>query len=270
MHNIRLASVKLALHNYQARVAQPQSALALMTKMAGVIANQPVTAMLPSALLHAGLLTLDGSATQSTNGNGVVTFGIRVPTGLSTSQKTILEATKPFALTATTTETSGASTSASVGKHGIGITDKAQVSNTILRTQVTPRTVNILKDSFTIQVSGKRPDGSAAAYKAAKLTINATGISVEDDERATDDAGNATFTVNIDPNLSKAEREALVTSGIDYTVSLINDDGVASSKFNVSVMIPTAEYQINFGQLSNTQLSSSQAAALSSALASAR
>ncbi len=224
-------------------------------KNGGVIANQPVTAMLPSALVNAGLLTLDGSATQSTNGNGVVTFGVRVPTGLSTSQKTILEATKPFALTATTTETSGASTSATSAT--IGITDKAQVSNTILRTQVTPKTVNILKDSFTIQVSGKRPDGSAAAYKFAKLMINATGISVENNERATDGSGNATFTVNIDSSLSEAQRKALVASGIDYTVSLTDDDGVSTSKSNVAVEIPAAEYQINFATLSNTQLSSS-------------
>jgi hypothetical protein len=220
----------------------------------GVIAGQKVVAELPAALVKAGLITLDGSATQTTDNNGMVSFNVRIPTGLSANQKKQLEDNTGFPLKVKAIEASGASSTASTT---IGVTDKAQVSKTILRTQVTPRTVNILKDSFTIQVSGKRPDGSAAAYKVAKLTINATGISVEDDERATDDAGNATFTVNIDPNLSKAEREALVTSGIDYTVSLTDDDGVASSKSNVSVMIPAAEYQINFGQLSNTQLSSS-------------
>ena len=225
-------------------------------KNGGVIAGQNVTAILPSALVKAGLLTLDGSTTQTTDDTGMVSFTVRVPTGLSAAQKTNLEKQSGFVLTARVVEASGASTTSP--STSIGVTSKAQVSKTTLRTQSSPKTINILKDSFTIQVAGERPDGSAAANKVVKLTLgNATDFSVKDDEQTTDNAGNTTFTVSIDPALTQAQREALVASGLNYTVSLTDDDGVATSTFNAPIIIPTAQYQINFGQLSNTQLSSS-------------
>lgn len=57
--------------------------------------------------------------------------------------------------------------------------------------------------------------------------------------------------------MSEAERQALVKSGLSYTVSLTDIDGVVSSKYNAPVIIPAAQYQLSFGTLTNKQLSSS-------------
>src|SRR5699024_4560505 len=107
-------------------------------------------------------------------------------------------------------------------------------------------------------VSGTRNDGSAAADKVAKLTINnASKLTLQSSEQKTDVKGVTTFTVNISPTMSDAERQALIKSGLSYTVSLTDIDGVVSSKYNAPVIIPTAKYQLSFGTLTNNQLSSS-------------
>src|SRR5699024_1953186 len=138
------------------------------------------------------------------------------------------------------------------------ISDKVAVSATLLSSTSVPSKVNVLKDSFKIQVSGKRPNGSAAAGKVVKLTIdNISGVSIQGNEQITDAAGTATFTVNIDPSLTRTQREALVASGIAYTAILTDEDGIATENATAQAGIPDAQYQLNFGTSSNSQLSSS-------------
>src|SRR5690606_11101670 len=188
-------------------------------KQGGVVANQSVRVRLPDDLVAAGLLTLDSATTKLTDAQGVVSYTVRIPAGLSKAQKDQLEAVGSFALTATNFEESGASST--VASTPVLISDKVAVSATLLSSTSVPSKVNVLKDSFKIQVSGKRPNGSAAAGKVVKLTIdNISGVSIQGNEQITDAAGTATFTVNIDPSLTRTQREALVASGIAYTAIL--------------------------------------------------
>src|SRR5690606_24325718 len=194
--------------------------------------------------------------TQVTDAKGMVSYNVSVPAGLSTERKIQLEKANSFALTATIIEESGASSTATSAP--VRISDKVNVSETTLRAASIPSVVNVLKDSFKIQVSGKRLNGSAAAGKAVKLTIdNVTGISVQGNTQTTDAAGNATFIINVDPTLSRAERQALAATGIAYTAILTDDDGIATQKSTAKAAMPLADYRINFGISSNDQLSSS-------------
>ncbi|OXL27126.1 Ig-like domain-containing protein [Psychrobacter sp. DAB_AL32B] len=225
-------------------------------KDGGVIGNQKVTVNLPAALVSAGLLTLDSAATQTTDNLGIVSYTVRIPSGLTTAQKTSLEKASGFFLTAKLIETSGASTSTNSAP--IAISNKVQKSLTVLSAEANPEVVNVLKSQFTIKVSGKRKDGSAAADKVVKLELNnVAGVAVKDNEQKTDASGNATFTINVSQDLTQAQREALVKSGITYTASLTDNDGVVTSNYNASVIIPAAQYQINFGTSDKVQLSSS-------------
>ncbi|MGB6927465.1 hypothetical protein [Psychrobacter sp.] len=230
-------------------------------KDGGVIANQKVSVSLPKALVDAGLLTLDTAANQTTNDKGIVNYTVRIPTGLSPTQKSALEKASGFILSAKLTEASGATTSAN--STPINVSNKIQKSLTVLTSETNPKVVNILKDQFTIQVSGKRKDGSAAADKVVKLKLTQmTGITVKDDEKKTDSSGNVTFIVDISPDLTQAQREALVKSGVTYTATLTDNDGVTASSYNASVVIPAAQYQINFGSSDKVQLSSSGGSAV--------
>lgn len=165
----------------------------------GIIANQAVTAILPKELRDAGLLTLDSAATQPTDAKGIVSYTVRVPAGLNATKRAVLEKAGGFALTASMTEASGVSSR--VNSERVSITAE---SETILSSNSIPSVINILKDQFQIQVSGRRPDGSAAAGKDVKLILNeVAGVSIRGSEQTTDAAGNAVFTVNIEPsNLS--------------------------------------------------------------------
>ncbi|KAF0568451.1 hypothetical protein FQV37_859 [Psychrobacter nivimaris] len=230
-------------------------------KDGGVINNQKVRVSLPKSLVDSGLLTLDSAAAQTTDDKGIVSYTIRIPTGLEATQKAALEKASGFFLTANLVETSGASTSAL--STPISISNKVQSSLTVLTSETNPKVVNVLKDQFTINVSGKRKDGSAAADKVVKLALNnVSGMTIKDNEQKTDASGNVTFTVEISQDLTQAQREALVKSGINYAVSLTDTDGVVTSGYNASVIIPAAQYQINFGTSDKVQLSSSGGSAI--------
>ncbi len=230
-------------------------------KDGGVIGNQKVTVSLPKSLVNSGLLTLDSAATQTTDNKGVVSYSVRVPAGLSTAQKSALEKASGFVLTANLIEASGAnSTTNSVP---INISNKVQKSLTVLTSETNPKVVNVLKDQFTIRVSGKRKDGSPAADKAVKLELDKlAGVTVKDNEQVTDATGNATFIVNVSQDLTQAQREALKTSGITYTASLTDNDGVVTSNYNASVINPATQYKVNFGTSDKVQLSSSGGSAI--------
>ena len=225
-------------------------------KNGGVIAGQPVTAVLPKALTDAGLLTLESAATQLTDAAGMVSYTVRVPAGLTNIQKAELETIGGFVLTTAIIENSGAATTAESGR--VRISNELAKSETQLSSSTSPSIINVLKDQFQIQVTGKRSNGSAAAGKQVKLTIdNLPGISIVGNEQTTNASGVATFTVNIDPSLTRTQREALVTSGIPYTAILTDDDGIATQKHTATAVIPVAEYKLNFGTASKIQLSSS-------------
>lgn len=225
-------------------------------KNGGVIANQTVIASLPSSLTQKGLITLESAANQATDAQGNVSYTVRIPAGLSATQRAELEKAGGFVLNTRLVESSGASINTNSNR--VSVTADPSRSKTILTSKTTPSVVNLLKDQFTIQVSAKRPNGSAAAGKAVQIAINnVKGISIEGGEQTTNSAGNAVFTVNIDQGLTLEQRKAFEKTGIAYTTTLTDDDGIATENYSVKASVPSAEYKINFGSSSNAQLSSS-------------
>ncbi|WP_169392323.1 MULTISPECIES: hypothetical protein, partial [Psychrobacter] len=216
------------------------------------VAGQTVIASLPSDLAQKGLLLLDNSAQQITNDQGQVKYTVFVPSGLSAANRALLEKAGGFVLSAQAIETSGASSE--ISSERIQITAD---SETLLTSKTVPGVVNILKDQFEIVVNSKRPDGSVAVGKSVKLAINnVNGISIQNNQQTTNSSGQVTFTVNVSQDLSQQQRDSLITSGIGYTVTLTDSDGVATQTSVAKVAMPEALYQLNYGGSSQKQLSS--------------
>ncbi|MGP4952225.1 hypothetical protein ACTXGO_08585 [Psychrobacter sp. T6-1] len=206
----------------------------------GTVANQPVIASLPIELANNGLLTLDGSAEKTTDNRGIVSYTVRVPAGLTSVQKALLEQSNNFALSVRAVEASGASSVAS--SESIVIGSDVGRSDIQLSSSNMPRNVSVTDEQFTVQISAKRINGSAATNKSVKLVLsNVAGISIQSgNQQATDAAGNAVFTLNISQNLTQAQREALVASGIDYTAILTDDDGTEAKIVNIINIVKPA------------------------------
>src|SRR5690606_33180262 len=121
---------------------------------------------LPVVFAQDTLLKLDSAATQTTDDKGMVTYTVSIPKGLSESHRAFLENEGGFVLSAKAIEASGASSK--VDSARVQITSE---SETILSAKSIPSVINVLKDTFSIQIAAKRPDGSAASDKEVKLTI---------------------------------------------------------------------------------------------------
>lgn len=214
----------------------------------GAVAGQKVKASLPTKLSQNGLLTIDGSAEQTTNDRGIVSYTVRVPAGLNADQKLELEKAGGFALNVKALEASGASTEANSERIAIG-KDIGQ-SDIQLTSRSTPATVVITDSQFNIQVSGKRTNGSAATNKVVKLDLsNVLGVSIQGgNQQTTDQNGNALFTINVNQDLTPSQRDALVKSGIKYTAILTDDDGTQADTVNtINVVKPATS--INFASI---------------------
>ena len=214
----------------------------------GAVAGQKVMASLPTKLSQNGLLTIDGSAEQTTNDRGIVSYTVRVPAGLNADQKLELEKAGGFALNVKALEASGASTEANSERIAIG-KDIGQ-SDIQLTSRSTPATVVITDSQFNIQVSGKRTNGSATTNKVVKLYLsNVLGVSIQGgNQQTTDENGNALFTINVSQDLTPAQRDALVKSGITYTAILTDDDGTQADTDNTITVVKPAT-SINFASI---------------------
>ncbi len=216
-------------------------------KNGGAVAQQLVSASLPAALTSKGLLTIDGSAEQTTNDKGVVSYVVRVPVGLSEAQKAALEKASGFVLSVRAVEASGASMTASSNRIAIG-SDIGQ-SDIVLTAKSIPTTVNILEEQFKLQVAAKRKNGSAATGRMVKLVLNEgsnTGITIQGNEKTTNSSGIAEFTIEVSQSLSQIQRDQLIKSGIGYTAIVTDQDGTQSKIIqNIKVERPATSIQFS-------------------------
>lgn len=215
----------------------------------GVVEGQKVIASLPKILASAGLLTLENNSEQTTNAKGEVSYTVRVPNNLTVSQKAQLEKAGSFALTASITEASGVPSTASSESIRIG-SDIGQ-SDITLTAQSVPAIANILDEQFKLQILGKRKDGSAAVGRTVKLVINegfTTGITIQGNEQTTNSNGVAEFTVRISQNLTQAQRDQLIKTGIAYTAVLTDEDGT-QSKIIQTVKVEQPVTSIQFASI---------------------
>jgi len=220
----------------------------------GVIAGQTVTASLPTGLADTGLLTLESSAVQNTNDKGEVSYTVRVPSNLTLAQKTQLENAGVFELTASIKEASGVPSEVKSESIRIG-SDIGQSDITLAPLSTLPNVITPLNKEFTLQLSGKRTDGSAANERVVKLILdNAQGVTIVGNEQSTNNAGIVSFTIQINPNLTPVQRDALIQWGISYTAVLTDNDGT-QSKINQKVDIKRPATSIQFGSVTNPSIS---------------
>lgn len=223
-------------------------------KRGGIIVGQKVTASLPEDLAKAGLLTLQNNSEQTTDSNGEVSYTVRVPNNLTLAQKAQLENSGidklgNFVLSASITEASGVLSTAISESIRIG-SDIGQ-SDITLTAQSVPAIANILDEQFKLQILGKRKDGSAAVGRTVKLVINegfTTGITIQGNEQTTNSNGVAEFTVRISQNLTQAQRDQLIKTGIAYTAVLTDEDGT-QSKIIQTVKVEQPATSIQFASI---------------------
>ncbi|MDE0491228.1 hypothetical protein NK638_06720 [Psychrobacter sp. A3] len=221
----------------------------------GVVEGQKVIASLPASLASAGLLTLENNSEQTTNAKGEVSYTVRVPNNLTVSQKAQLEKAGSFVLSANITEASGVPSTASSESIRIG-SDIGQ-SDITLTAQSVPAIANILDEQFKLQILGKRKDGSAAVGRTVKLVINegfTTGITIQGNEQTTNSNGVAEFTVRISQNLTQAQRDQLIKTGIAYTAVLTDEDGT-QSKIIQTVKVEQPVTSIQFASITTPSIS---------------
>lgn len=221
----------------------------------GVVAGQKVIASLPASLASAGLLTLENNSEQTTNAKGEVSYTVRVPNNLTVSQKAQLEKAGSFVLSANITEASGVPSTAS--SESIRIGANIGQSDITLTAQSVPAIANILDEQFKLQVLGKRKDGSAAVGRTVKLVINegfTTGITIQGNEQTTNSNGVAEFTVRISQNLTQAQRDQLIKTGIAYTAVLTDEDGT-QSKIIQTVKVEQPVTSIQFASITTPAIS---------------
>lgn len=221
----------------------------------GVVAGQKVIASLPKILADAGLLTLENNSEQTTNAKGEVSYTVRVPNNLTVSQKAQLEKAGSFVLSANITEASGVPSTASSESIRIGA-DIGQ-SDITLTAQSVPAIANILDEQFKLQILGKRKDGSAAVGRTVKLVINegfTTGITIQGNEQTTNSNGVAEFTVRISQNLTQAQRDQLIKTGIAYTAVLTDEDGTQSTIIQ-TVKVEQPATSIQFASITTPAIS---------------
>ena len=217
--------------------------------------GQKVIASLPKILADAGLLTLENNSEQTTNAKGEVSYTVRVPNNLTVSQKAQLEKAGSFVLSANITEASGVPSTASSESIRIGA-DIGQ-SDITLTAQSVPAIANILDEQFKLQILGKRKDGSAAVGRTVKLVINegfTTGITIKGNEQTTNSNGVAEFTVSISQNLTQAQRDQLIKTGIAYTAVLTDEDGT-QSKIIQTVKVEQPVTSIQFASITTPSIS---------------
>ncbi|WP_201531068.1 Ig-like domain-containing protein [Psychrobacter sp. LFX-11D] len=221
----------------------------------GAVANQLVSATLPTALTSKGLLTIDGSTEQTTNDKGVVSYVVRVPAGLSEAQKAALEQASNFVLAVKAVEASGASSMASSSPIVIG--SEIGQSDITLTAQSIPTTVNILENQFKLQIAAKRKNGSAADGRTVKLVLNegsSTGVTIQGNQQTTNGSGIAEFNIGISQSLTQAQRAQLIKTGIGYTAIVTDQDGT-QSKIIQTIQVEQPLSAIQFASIETPTIS---------------
>ena len=221
----------------------------------GAVANQLVSATLPTALTSKGLLTIDGSTEQTTNDKGIVSYVVRVPAGLSEAQKAALEQASNFVLAVNAVEASGASSMASSSPIVIG--SEIGQSDITLTAQSIPTAVNILENQFKLQIAAKRKNGSAADGRIVKLVLNegsSTGVTIQGNQQTTNSSGIAEFNISISQSLTQAQRDQLIKTGISYTAIVTDQDGT-QSKIIQTIQVEQPLSAIQFASIETPTIS---------------
>ncbi len=222
-------------------------------KQGGIVKGQRVIAELPDNTLLRGLVSLESTSEQITDDKGEVQYTVRIPTGLTEAQRKTLEKRAKVFLKAYAIEASGAKTNVANAPILIKAGEIELIANS------SPQVVDIATtDYFDITVVSRYPDSSAAFGKNIKLSIDKPTIfTIENGKHESDEKGQTVFKVRIDPNLTEAQKDAFVASGIKYTASILDENGVQSEVTNtikvVKSDVPTST--ISFASILSPSIS---------------
>lgn len=208
-------------------------------------------------------VTIQGASVQNTNDKGEAIYELKLnPLVLNEKQKADLIG-NGFGLKATAKQSSDGSvltqvTTISVRKDGSGegaevIESKLEIGTLLNTSSVSNNILNIYGDSAKFEVIIKNKDGARAQDVTVGLGIDSIkGIAIiGGNSKVTDKNGVVTFDIEVDKNLSKSERDALL-KGVTYAVNIREKNGATKTKTGkLSVAIPVSDYMLNATSNSN-------------------
>jgi len=225
----------------------------------GIVDDQDVIVELPSDLVRAGVLTFGGLSKKTTDSEGEVSFIVKVPNNLSEGQKKQLEDAGDFLITARIKEPSGIKSE--VTSELIEIGSDIGKSDIGLKVDTNPAVITPLDATFKLRVAAKRADGSAVdSGRKVQLVLDerngveVKGVTIIEPKQTTNDLGVAEFTLTINQKMSIVDRDALIASGITYTVVLTDTDGT-QAKESLTIEIEKPDTAFQFGAINAQSIS---------------
>lgn len=202
-------------------------------------------------------ITIEGQSTQTTDSDGNAVYALKLnPQAVADKDKLIANG---FTLVATANKADGTAVApqelkVSVNKKGSGdgtqVTEsKLDISTSFTTSSVSNNALNPYGDSAQLTVIAKNSKGARVQDVKVGLGIdNIKGISiVGGSSKVTNADGIATFTIKIDENLSKAERDALLKGeGIAYAISIQEQNGATKQETDtLTLALPISDYAVS-------------------------
>ncbi len=218
----------------------------------GGVEGQSVTLNLPAT--GTGLF-IDGPSTQKSDANGVATFNVVIPTNLSAAQQQALAALKSFAVSATVTETSGASSTMAPLTIGLNLGGSATPVNLTLQSAYSDGALQpVLKPGQAVQVvSTVQNAGQAAAGQnvQAYLDSGLANLLLINGKPASEPAivptgadGRARFTVQVPAGLTADQRQQLAAAPLVLRTRLLDSSNNATTIVS-DLRLQVAGFEIN-------------------------
>jgi protocatechuate 3,4-dioxygenase beta subunit len=214
--NVYGDTVKVTVKVTSLGTADPQGQLvnvALMPKMTGV--------------------QFEGATSARTDATGEATFTLKVVSGLSEAAIQELLNTQ-FAIGATVTESSGASTNTAITLNAVRPAPEYNL-------QIEKNKTSLLASGDSMVVTARVVDkngGGVAEQRVSLALTTPEGVVIDGPSTLlTDDKGRVDFNVLLSDKLTTAQREALVKSGLSFRATLVESSGASVSTPTQSVMI---------------------------------
>ncbi|WP_158676688.1 hypothetical protein [Psychrobacter sp. Marseille-P5312] len=202
-------------------------------------------------------ITIEGQSTQTTDSNGNAVYALKLNPQAIADKEALIK--NGFTLVASAKKADGTviapqELKVSVSKKGSGdgtqVTEsKLDITSSLKTSSVSNNALNPYGDSAQLTVIAKNSKGARVQDVKVGLGIdNIKGISiVGGSSKVTNADGIATFTIKIDENLSKAERDALLKGeGIAYAISIQEQNGATKQETNtLTVALPISDYAVS-------------------------
>ena len=226
---------------------------AVETASSSAMSGQSVSLKV-SATGNVGAVTIEGASTLVTDSKGEATYELKLNPQAVTNETQLLA--NGFTITASSKKSNGTIINqvrkVPVSKKGSGdgtqvTVSKLNIKSDIKTSSVSNGVLNPFGDSAKFKVEIKDEKGALAPDVIVGLGIAPLkGVTISPASQTTDNKGIAIFDIKIDENISKADRDRLLTQGIPYSVNLKEKNGATKSENGrLEVAIPTSDYLLN-------------------------